>query len=164
MKNVPALGLCLALIAIAGCAPRSEDIPEETVAAWEKAFNNADAAGVAAIYAEDAILMPPNAPAVQGRAAIAKFMQDGFGENPPQISIKTDESFTRGDTGVRRGSFRVTSKDGRELDVGKYVEVWKKNGNTWELHVDIWNSDAPPPAPASATPEATADTSAPPAN
>lgn len=161
MRNVSALLLSLALIAVAGCAPRSEDIPEDVIAGWEKAYNNGDAAGVAAIYSEDAILMAPNAPAVQGRAAIAQFMQEGMAQGPSLISIKTDESFTRGDDGVRRGTYRVTTKEGQEIEVGKYVELWKKNAGKWELRVDIWNADAPPAAPAAAPAEAPAETPAP---
>lgn len=161
MQNVPALFLSLALMSVAGCAPRSEDIPEDVIAAWEKAYNNGDAAGVAAIYSEDAVLMPPNAPAMQGRAAIARYMQDGMAEGPSLISIKTDESFTRGDDGVRRGTYRVTTQEGQELEVGKYVELWKKNAGKWELRVDIWNADAPPPAPAAAPAETQAETPAP---
>jgi uncharacterized protein (TIGR02246 family) len=161
MRNVSAFWLTLALFAVAGCAPRSEPIPEETMAAWEKAYNNGDAAGVAAVYSENGIVMAPNTPVVQGRAAIEKFMQDGMAQGPSMISIKTDESYTHGDDGVRRGTYRVTTKDGQEIEVGKFVELWKKNGDKWELRVDIWNTDAPPPAPA-ATPAAPAETPAPP--
>jgi ketosteroid isomerase-like protein len=28
---------------------------------------------------------------------------------------------------------------------GKYIVVWKKDGDAWRLHRDIWNTD---PAPA----------------
>src|SRR5436190_20887552 len=42
---------------------------------WEKAFasNNADA--IAAYYDEKAVLLPPNAPSVTGRAAIKDFLK-----------------------------------------------------------------------------------------
>src|SRR6476661_4938321 len=38
--------------------------------AWLKAFNTADAEGLAKLYDEHAMLLPPNAPAAKGRAAI----------------------------------------------------------------------------------------------
>src|SRR5262245_12467967 len=41
--------------------------------AWELAYNSGDVQSVAGQYAEDALLLPPNAPAVRGRAAIEKF-------------------------------------------------------------------------------------------
>jgi uncharacterized protein (TIGR02246 family) len=40
---------------------------------WEKAYNGGDAKAVAAQYAEDALLLPPGAPGVSGRAAILAF-------------------------------------------------------------------------------------------
>lgn len=161
MRNVSALTLGLALIALGGCAPQSESIPEETLAAWEKAYNAGDAAGIAAIYTADATVMAPGLPAIKGRDAIEKFMQDGFAQGATQISIATDESFVRGDTSVRRGTYRVTASDGAQVEAGKYVEIWKKDGGKWELSMDIWNSDAPPPAPAAAPAEAPAETPAP---
>src|SRR6266536_3090828 len=40
---------------------------------WVKAYNGGDAKAVAALYAEDALLLPPGAPGVSGRAAIQAF-------------------------------------------------------------------------------------------
>ena len=40
---------------------------------WVKAYNGGDAKAVAALYAEDALLLPPGAPGVRGRAAILEF-------------------------------------------------------------------------------------------
>ncbi len=35
--------------------------------------------------------------------------------------------------------------DGKKtIDKGKYIVVWKKDGDTWKLFRDIWNSDMPP--------------------
>jgi len=166
MKNVPALILGVLVLALAGCQPRGGNIPEEALGAWEKAFNAGDAAGVAAVYAENATVMPPNVPAIKGRAAIEKFMSEGFAQAPgAKMSIASDEMFTSGGTGIRRGTYRVTGSDGTELEKGKYVEIWKKTGNKWELCIDIWNTDAPPAppaAPAATTPETAPAEAAPP--
>lgn len=117
MKNVPALILGVLVLALAGCQPRGGNIPEAALGAWEKAFNADDAAGVAAVYAENATVMPPNAPAIKGRAAIENFMSDGFAQAPgAKISIASDEMFTSGGTGIRRGTYRVTGSDGTELE------------------------------------------------
>jgi len=40
---------------------------------WEKAYNGSDAKAVAALYAEDAVLLPPGASAVRGRSAILEY-------------------------------------------------------------------------------------------
>src|SRR5215831_19020474 len=52
-------------------APQSGDRGIENIAVQlEAAFNAKDASALAAMYAEDATLMPPNQAAVSGRAAI----------------------------------------------------------------------------------------------
>src|SRR5258706_10305933 len=74
-----AVGIVAWASAIAGFAqaatPKSAD--EASIraqsAAWEKAYNAADAKGVAAQYAEDALLMPPGNTPVKGRAAILDY-------------------------------------------------------------------------------------------
>ena len=40
---------------------------------WDAAFNKGDAAALAAMYAEDAYVLPPGAEMVRGRAAIQDF-------------------------------------------------------------------------------------------
>jgi len=53
------------LLVMSGLAPAAS--PDEAAiraqtTAWEKAYNGGDAKGVAALYAEDAVMMPPGAP------------------------------------------------------------------------------------------------------
>lgn len=154
MKNVPALILAVLMFTLAGCEP-APTIPDATLGAWEKAFNAGDAAAVAAVYTEDATLMPPGVPTMKGRAAIEKFMRDGFAQGPAKIALTTDELFTMGDAAVRRGTYRVTGADDAVLDAGKYVEIWRRVDEAWLICIDIWNADAAPVMPAApAAPEA----------
>jgi ketosteroid isomerase-like protein len=57
-----------------------------------------------------------------------------------------------GDLGYTSGSYEMTLKDesGAPLaERGKYVAVWKKAaGGQWKVVEDIFNTNAPPPAPA----------------
>src|SRR5438132_10515836 len=41
---------------------------------WGKAYNGGDAKAVAALYTEDALLLPPGAPGVSGRAALLELL------------------------------------------------------------------------------------------
>lgn len=134
---------------IVGCEKPGGSLPDDVTSAWEEAFNKGDAAGVAALYTEDAQLMPPATPLVSGRAAIEAFMRDTFAQSPVQIAITDGETSVNGDHADRRGTYRVASPDGAELETGKFVEVWKRIGGEWKIHWDIWNTDAPtPPADA----------------
>src|SRR5690349_13884320 len=74
--------LVLALVALTGtmsgfaqaAANADETAIRAQSTAWEKAYNAGDAKAVAALYAEDALLLPPGAAAVSGRDAIQAFL------------------------------------------------------------------------------------------
>ena len=84
--GILALGGALAGLAHAA-APASADeaaIRAQT-ASWEKAYNGGDAKGVAAQYAEDALLLPPGAPGVRGRAAILSFFTKDIADSKAAV-------------------------------------------------------------------------------
>ena len=130
---------------------------------WAKAYNGGDAAAVAAQYADDAILLPPGAPAVRGRPAIlAYFTKDISGSKAAgvvfNVNTKTDVGVS-GNMGWESGTYTVTIK-GAVVEVGKFLSVSRKKDGKWHYIRDTWNADAPPapsapPAPAApATPPA----------
>ena len=117
------------------------------VARWQKLVKARDAAGIAALYAEDGALMSPNAPIGKGRAAIqqtwASMMQTpGFDLTitPEQILVSSS-----GDMALDRGTYSLTVAPGgtTQTDTGKYVVVWRKIGGEWKAAADIFNSDLP---------------------
>jgi uncharacterized protein (TIGR02246 family) len=114
---------------------------------WVQLVKAKDAAGIAALYAEDGAVMPPNAPIGKGRAAIqrtwASMMQTpGFALTfaPEQIVVSAS-----GDMALDRGTYSLTiAPDGTaQTDTGKYVVVWRKIGSEWKAAADIFNSDLP---------------------
>src|ERR1700682_6463052 len=77
----PIVGLVTLVYSLAGdanAAPRAAGADEAAIRAqsrdWEKAYNAGDAKAVAALYAEDAQLLPPGAPGARGRVAILAFL------------------------------------------------------------------------------------------
>jgi uncharacterized protein (TIGR02246 family) len=117
--------------------------------AWEKAYNGGDAKGVAAQYAEDALLMPPGARGAKGKAAILDyFTKDIAGSQAAgvifAIDPKTDVGVS-GNMGWESGTYKVTVK-GAVVDTGKFLSVSRKKDGKWYYIRDTWNSDAPPPA------------------
>jgi uncharacterized protein (TIGR02246 family) len=114
---------------------------------WLQLVKAKDAAGIAALYAEDGAVMPPNAAIGKGRAAIqqtwASLMQTpGFALTfvPEQIVVSAS-----GDMALDRGTYSLTiAPDGTtQTDTGKYVVVWRKVGSDWKAAADIFNSDLP---------------------
>jgi uncharacterized protein (TIGR02246 family) len=114
---------------------------------WLQLVKAKDAAGIAALYAEDGAVMPPNAPIGKGRAAIqqawASMMRTpGFDLtfNPEQIVISSS-----GDMALDRGTYNLTIAPAgtTQTDTGKYVVVWRKIGGDWKAVADIFNSNLP---------------------
>ena len=150
--GIVALAGALAMVSTAVAAASADEtaIRAQTLA-WEKAFNGGDAKGVAAQYADDALLMPPGAPAVSGKAAILDFFTKEVagakaGGAVFVINPKTDVGVS-GKTGWESGSYKVTVK-GAIVETGKFLSVSRKKDGRWLYYRDTWNADAPPPPPA----------------
>jgi uncharacterized protein (TIGR02246 family) len=114
---------------------------------WLQLVKAKDAAGIAALYAEDGAVMPANAPIGKGRAAIQQtwtsLMQTpGFDLTfvPEQIIVSSS-----GDMALDRGTYKLAlaPKGTAMTDTGKYVVVWRKIGGEWKAAADIFNSDLP---------------------
>jgi ketosteroid isomerase-like protein len=161
------LSVCLlsSLLALAGCqsAPHVDAAAEEAaIRAIDVSCNEAivtkNDSTIAAIYAADAVLMPPNSPTLTG-PAIRQFWA---GLWPINASLKISPSSvtvtSAGDHAIEQGtySFEIPSTPGAIQDNGKYLVVWTKAGGTWKATKDIWNSDLPMAAPVAAEPAAPA--------
>jgi uncharacterized protein (TIGR02246 family) len=128
---------------------------------WEKAYNAGDAKAVAALYAEDALLLPPGASGVRGRAAILDFFTKDIAGAKAAGAVfvldpKTDVGVS-GSMGWESGTYKATVK-GAVVETGKFLSVSRKKDGKWLYLRDTWNADAPPappaPPPAPAAPAA----------
>jgi uncharacterized protein (TIGR02246 family) len=59
-------------------ADEYEDAVKSAYSAWDAAFNNKDADGVAAFYADDAYLLPPTHKVIEGPKGVAEFFSGLF--------------------------------------------------------------------------------------
>ncbi len=127
---------------------------------WGKAYNGGDAKAVAALYAEDALLLPPGASGARGRAAILAFLTKDIAGSAAAGAVfvldpKTDVGIS-GNMGWESGTYKVTVK-GAVVETGKFLSVSVKKDGKWLYVRDTWNADAPPaPAAAPAPPQAAA--------
>jgi uncharacterized protein (TIGR02246 family) len=112
-------------------------------AEWMKAFNAGNAAGVAACYADDAKLLPPNSDFVTGKQGITAVWQGLMDMGGKSAKLNAIEVMGSGDSATEVGTYEVMDKDGKAMDKGKYMVHWKKVGSAWKLHRDIWNSSMP---------------------
>jgi uncharacterized protein (TIGR02246 family) len=138
-----ALALALPLPALAqGGDPNLRAEIEKMGRAWEKAFNAGDAAALAALYANDAKVMPPGSEVVSGTSAIRKLFEPDVSQGV-KFTLKMDDVVGFGEHAVETGTFVVNSAEGKHLDHGSFTTVYKKVNGGWKIHRDIWNSSMP---------------------
>lgn len=110
-----------------------------------RAVETQDVTTFVSFYAEDAVLMLANQPAIQGRTAIRRSLEEmlrlpnfSFSFAPTTVEVAEARDFAY-ETGRYR--FGVDMQGTRLTDEGKYVTVWKKIGTDWKIVSDINNSD-----------------------
>jgi len=149
--------VCLLLSCLAfACAPAPVDNTDEAragIAATNRRFmdlvEQKDAAGVAMLYTEDAKLLAPGAPPIEGRAAIEQAFA-GMLQGIARVQLDTVEVEGHGDTAHEQEALTFFDAGGAQIDEGKAIVIWKKVGEEWKLHRDIFNSNLPPTAAAPA--------------
>ncbi len=95
------------------------------------------------LLTDDVVFMPPDGPAVIGKAAVADFM-----EAYPimtQFSSSIESADGRADLATIRYSFDMTveTEDGETRMVGKGLATYRKEGGRWRVATNCWNLDAP---------------------
>lgn len=143
-----------ALVALTGCAtpgptPADDAAVRAVNPAWFKAHAAGDADGVAALYAEDAVLSIPGVPAVRGRAAIKEaLVKDIASMREAGLTNKAGDAPEFGvasDMAWESSTFFVLGPSGATVDTGKYVTVYAKKDGKWLIVRDIWNTDSTAP-------------------
>jgi ketosteroid isomerase-like protein len=128
------------------CA-QSADLKETIMAAdaaWSAAFAKGDAKAVASMYSASGQILAEGYDPVKGTAAITKFIQGVLDEGVGSITLTTLEVFGQGRYATEVGSYLMKDKAGKEIDHGKYVEVFRLQEAEWKLHRDIFNSSVAP--------------------
>lgn len=117
-------------------------------AIFMEAWTKGDSVAVANCYTADAKIMPPNEKASSGKNNILHVLAGVIKEAPGGIKMTTNNLFGNEDLLVEDGTWALMDKQGKILDQGKQIEVWKKEDGTWKLLRDCFNSDLPVPTPA----------------
>jgi ketosteroid isomerase-like protein len=122
---------------------------------WSEAASKRGADEFVRYFADGAIFLPPNLPAMTSRDAIQRWASQlmsnpGFSVSwqPTKVGVSRE-----GDLGYTSGIYELnlTGANGKAVsDHGKYLTVWKKQADgSWRVVADTFNSDLPAPGAAS---------------
>ena len=92
-------------------------------------------------YTDDACLFPPNAAPVCGREQIFNFFKGG-----PKVHVKftIQNLYGDGKTSVTEESYyEMKDLEGKKLDDGKVIVIWKNTKEGWKMHRDMFSSNHP---------------------
>jgi uncharacterized protein (TIGR02246 family) len=140
--------LCISSLALSQQSRRPPD--EKTIrdadALWSHAVETKDLEQALSFYADDASVLPFNAPIATGKEQIRKIWSrlmstPGFSLHFAPSTVQVAHS---GDLAYEVGTFELTMDDAQGKPVmtpGKYVVVWKQTDGKWKAAADIFNTD-----------------------
>jgi uncharacterized protein (TIGR02246 family) len=142
-----------------GCSPTARSVEaeadEQAIQAVRERLMTAFTAGavdsILAVLASDAIMMPPEEPALTGAEAIRPWLQNIAAHVSVEGRYTDAQVNVTGDWAIERyaGSLRLTPKVGgvtTEQRI-KGIHIYRRQADgSWRISKDIWNANAPPPS------------------
>lgn len=107
--------------------------------AWQTAYNAGDAAAVTALYTPDAKVMAPGAEPASGTKAIQALFAADVAQGAKNTLTQGDV-VGAGDFVVETGTWVANGADGKHLDHGTFMTLYKKVDGGWKIYRDTWNS------------------------
>jgi len=147
--------LVVVALAMSACSESGDSMQAEVSASMTElgqmnrdfaaALNAKDARAAAALYTEDAVLIPPGEPLVRGRDAIEEYWRGAIESGGVRdVSVETMDALSSGSLGYETGSFVLTANgpDGEALtDRGRYIELLRREPDgRWLSTHGIWNA------------------------
>ncbi len=147
--------LFVVVLGLSGCSDTEDSMQTEVSASkielgqmnrdFAAALNAKDAKAAAALYTEDAVLIPPGEPLVRGREAIEEYWRGAIELGGVRdVSVETIDALSSGSLGYETGSLVLTvnNPDGEAvIHRGRYVELLRlEPDGRWLSTHGIWNA------------------------
>lgn len=110
------------------------------------AMNKGDSIALANCYTTDAKMMGANEKSVMGRPAIQKTFSGWIKGGMPTFTMKTVAIWGNEEMMAAEEEWAFSDKDGKILDSGKSIELFKMEDGKWRMFRDCYNSDLPCPS------------------
>lgn len=114
---------------------------------FSAAFMRGDAAAMASLYTADGVIFPEQSEWITGREAIQRYFTPDSGGRVTHHLLTPSRIVVDGRHAYDYGTYEIAGeRDGTAWGPvrGKYVVVWRRQGNSWRMQLDIWNSIARP--------------------
>ena len=157
------LMICVAFssVFLFACTQSSVDVEAEQASlraaadAYHEAAQTGDIDSVVDLYANDGLILPPNAAEEEGlqdarNFATAFTQTPGFGIRFDNVRVEVAASGDMGYT-LADAVINFDGPDGESVeDRVRDFHLWKKQDGEWKVAIDIWNSELPLPSVAAA--------------
>lgn len=116
---------------------------------WLEAAREENADALATIYAEDAVMLPPGAPPIEGKTKIRSLFAGQFAKLEATYNFSTQELVIADNWAYRWGNYEISAEtaEGKKVEAkDKFIEIWKRGADgEWLISRDIWNRTEPIP-------------------
>jgi uncharacterized protein (TIGR02246 family) len=110
---------------------------------FSAAFMRGDAAAMADLYTPDGVIFPERSEWITGREAIQRYYTPAPGRRVTHHLLTPSRIVVDGQHAYDYGTYEIAGeRDGVAWGPvrGKYVVVWRRQGKSWRMALDIWNS------------------------
>ena len=95
-------------------------------------------------YHHNACVMPMDTNMVCGVDAIRKLYYDGGRNKGFKIEIRETSVYGSDSLVVEEGEYDFPDPKGGSYENGKFIAIWKPEGDVWKLYREIWNPNHSP--------------------
>jgi uncharacterized protein (TIGR02246 family) len=119
---------------------------QKAIAEFEAAAGAKSASRIAAFYADQATLLPPGAPMIQGRSNIERFWQGFLDAGAGDARLQTVSVDSSGELAYEIGTYDAmvprAEGTGTVHQSGKYLVVWRRmSDNTIKMVADMFSAN-----------------------
>lgn len=116
-------------------------MPEDVAVEMGRLLDQFDPVALGNMLMDNARLLPPNVPAIEGRDAIVEYYK-GTVANELDYEVVPLKRVMIGNIGLAEGTYKVKNlTSGNYVEEGKYMTVWVNQGGQWKVARMMTNTD-----------------------
>ena len=110
---------------------------------WDAASQARDMDAMPALYTDDAVVMPPDEPLVQGKAALRARLESEWAEDEgEEFSSAVTEVVVSGDWGFVRGTWAEVVPEGETGETGNWLVICQRRADgSWGIARETWSEE-----------------------